>query len=146
MEADASLFTLQVRLEDKFGDFGMIGVVICRPDAEESGLWDIDTWLMSCRVLGRKVEEGMLSKVAAELRRRGATRLIGRYFPTAKNDMVRDHYSRLGFELIDESEEGRMFELRLAGYVVPELPFRVVDSFESPLAIRSDLPEQELSH
>jgi predicted enzyme involved in methoxymalonyl-ACP biosynthesis len=107
----------------------MIGVAICRPDAEENGLWDIDTWLMSCRVLGRKVEEGMLSKVAGALHERGATRLIGRYFPTAKNDMVRDHYGKLGFELIEETAEGRVFALPLAGYVVPDLPFRIVDNY-----------------
>jgi FkbH-like protein len=129
METSGDFFTLQVRLEDKFGDLGMIAVVICHPDAEESGLWDIDTWLMSCRVLGRKVEEGMLFKVVEELRRHGATRLIGRYFPTAKNNMVRDHYGKLGFDLIDEPGEGRVFELRLAEYVVPKLPFRIVDNF-----------------
>jgi FkbH-like protein len=134
METDADLFTLQVRLEDKFGDFGMIGVVICRPDAEESGLWDIDTWLMSCRVLGRKVEEGMLYKIVEELRRRGATRLIGRYFPTAKNNMVRDHYGKLGFDLIEEPAEGRVFELQLSGYVDPQLPFRIVDNFPAEVS------------
>ena len=51
-ENDPEVFTLQVRLADIFGDNGMISVVICRPG--EAGVWEIDTWLMSCRVLGRK--------------------------------------------------------------------------------------------
>lgn len=129
MESDPSLFTLQVRLSDRFGDFGMIGVVICRPAGIE-GVWEIDTWLMSCRVLGRRVEEGMLEKVAAELRRRGAVLLRGRYIPTAKNRMVKDHYSKLGFSLVSEHPDGsRSFESSLAPLVRSDLPFTVVDNF-----------------
>lgn len=127
METDPALVTLQVRLEDRFGDFGMIGVVICRPDRGEDGLWAIDTWLMSCRVLGRRVEEGMFAEVVTELRRRSAKRLLGHYLPTSKNDMVRDHYGRLGFELIEDSTDGRRFLFSLPDFVTPELPFRLVD-------------------
>jgi FkbH-like protein len=129
MESDPSLLTLQVRLEDRFGDFGMIGVIVCRPDSV-AGVWDIDTWLMSCRVLGRRVEEGMLEKVVTELGRRGAARLKARYIPTAKNGMVKDHYGKLGFSLISEDGEGaRSFEFPIVSYVPPDLPFRVIDKF-----------------
>jgi FkbH-like protein len=123
MESDASLFTLQVRLEDKFGDLGMIGVVICRPSGED-GAWDIDTWLMSCRVLGRRVEEAMLAKVAGAARARGAHKLIGHYLPTAKNAMVRDLFGRLGLTLVEDGASGRRYELDLGAYAAPELPFR----------------------
>ncbi len=124
-EDDESIFTLQVRLEDKFGDLGMIGMVICRT-LENEQAWDIDTWLMSCRVLGRGVEQAMLSKVAAEAGRRGVSKLLGQYIPTAKNSMVSDHYQKLGFAQIDGSgEPGTRWALTLADYSQPSLAMRV---------------------
>jgi FkbH-like protein len=91
---------LQFRLVDSFGDNGMICVVVLevRGDTVE-----IDTWLMSCRVLERGVEQAVLNeilRVAAEL---GARSVLGRYVPTERNSMVRDHYQRLGFAPIDRS-------------------------------------------
>jgi len=66
--------------------------------ARDSGLdARIDLWLMSCPVLGRKVEEAILADLAAGARAMGARRLIGEYFPTAKNELVSDLYSPLGF-------------------------------------------------
>jgi FkbH-like protein len=121
--ADSKVFTLQVRLADKFGDLGMIGVVICREGG--AATWEIDTWLMSCRVLGRRVEEAMLARVAAAARERAVTRLIGTYVPTAKNGMVADHYVKLGFRKVDEKDGATRWELDLAGYATPSLPMRV---------------------
>ena len=122
--ADGKLFTLQVRLSDKFGDLGMIGVVICRDG--EPATWEIDTWLMSCRVLGRRVEDAMLACIAAAARERGITRLIGTYVPTAKNAMVADHYAKLGFRQSDKKDGVTRWELDHAGYATPALPMRVV--------------------
>ncbi|HVX35828.1 MAG TPA: haloacid dehalogenase, partial [Hyphomicrobium sp.] len=128
MEADPSVFTLQVRLSDKFGDLGMIGVVICRPDKNDAAAWDIDTWLMSCRVLGRQVEQAMLGKVVAEAARRGVKRVIGTYIPTAKNGMVADHYGKLGFKQAGSTDKGRtVWELSVSGYATQQLPMRVED-------------------
>ena len=93
--ADPNAFGLQFRLLDRFGDNGIIAIVIGR--LEPSGDAAIDTWLMSCRVLGRQVEQAILGVIAAQARSRGAARLVGTYIPTAKNAMVRDHYSGLGF-------------------------------------------------
>jgi FkbH-like protein len=98
------VFTLQVRLTDTIGDNGMISVVICRPT--EPGTWTIDTWLMSCRVLGRCVEEMVLREVAWHAERAGIRRLIGQYRPTDRNMMVREHYAKLGFTRLRETEEG----------------------------------------
>ncbi len=103
-EADPAVFTLQVRLEDAFGDNGMISVIVCRtltPDA-----WEIDTWLMSCRVLGRRVEQAVLRELLEHARTRGVKRIIGRYLPTERNELVRDHFRKLGFELIEEDALG----------------------------------------
>jgi FkbH-like protein len=103
-EADSNTFTLQVRLEDAFGDNGMIGVVICSNASSED--WEIDTWLMSCRVLGRRVEQMVLAEVLSHARARGAKRVIGTYVPTGRNALVQDHYSKLGFEPLDKDESG----------------------------------------
>lgn len=92
---DPRAFGLQLRLLDRFGDNGVIAIVIGR--LREAGDLYIDTWLMSCRVLGRQVEPTTLNLIASEAAKLGATRLIGEYIPTKKNAMVRDHYPRLGF-------------------------------------------------
>jgi FkbH-like protein len=94
-EQRSDAFTLQVRLADRFGDNGMISVIIC---VEKEGEWEIDTWLMSCRVLNRRVEQAVLDVLTASARHRGIQRLVGRYIPTEKNGMVRDHYAKLGFQ------------------------------------------------
>ena len=114
--ADPRAFGLQFRLLDRFGDNGVIGIVIGRMTADDEAL--IDTWLMSCRVLGRGVEEAMLSVVGAATVRRGARRLIGEYRPTSKNGMVRDLFERLGFAARERADDGaRIDYLSLQEYV-----------------------------
>jgi len=66
----------------------------------------IDTWLMSCRVLGRQVEPTTLNLIAQEALKLGARRLVGEYIPTKKNGMVKDHYARLGFTVMKRDEAG----------------------------------------
>jgi FkbH-like protein len=95
--------TLQLRLVDQFGDNGIIGIVIGKPEGD---VMRIDTWLMSCRVLGRQVEEATLNLVVAEAQRLGAATLVGEYRPTKKNGMVRDHYGKLGFECTESRDDG----------------------------------------
>src|SRR3546814_11799849 len=98
MMADPSVVTYAARLADRFGDNGLTSVVIGRRTAAgENPAIEIDTWLMSCRVLGRGVENAMLSVIASQTARSGATRLIGRYRPTPRTAMVRDLFVRLGF-------------------------------------------------
>jgi FkbH-like protein len=103
-ENDPSIFTLQVRLADIFGDNGMISVVICRRD--QISTWEIDTWLMSCRVLGRKVEYMVLREILAHARVAGIHKLYGTYRPTDRNKLVQDHYAKLGFTKVGEGESG----------------------------------------
>jgi FkbH-like protein len=104
VERDPKIFTLQVRLADIFGDNGMISVVICRPAGNET--WEIDTWLMSCRVLGRKVEHMVLRKIVEHARAAGVYKLIGTYRPTERNKLVLDHYAKLGFNKVREEGSG----------------------------------------
>jgi FkbH-like protein len=103
--SDQRALTLQIRLVDQFGDNGIIAIAIGRPEAGGTEI-GIDTWLMSCRVLGRQVEQATLNLIAAEARRLGATRLLGEYRPTAKNGMVCTHYAKLGFTQLDEQAGG----------------------------------------
>ena len=124
-ENDPEVFTLQVRLADIFGDNGMISVVICRPG--ETGAWEIDTWLMSCRVLGRKVEHMVLRELLQNARAAGIGRLVGVYRPTDRNKLVVDHYAKLGFTKIAEEQSGLMrWELLVEGAEPETAPMMVV--------------------
>nr|MEA2799736.1 hypothetical protein [Phenylobacterium sp.] len=135
LEADPSRHAVQVRLVDTFGDNGIISVII----ADRSGdVWEIDTWLMSCRVLGRRVEEAILAHLAAAARAQGAEALVGRYIPSAKNKMVAQHYEKLGFEIIERRPGGTtVYRLALADYAPPNLPMRIDDRALAVLEMQS---------
>jgi FkbH-like protein len=124
-ESDPEVFTLQVRLADIFGDNGMISVVICRPS--EAGVWDVDTWLMSCRVLGRKAEHMVLREILEHARAAGVHKLTGTYRPTDRNQLVHDHYARLGFKKTGEEDSGlTRWELSVNDTAPPSAPMIVV--------------------
>jgi FkbH-like protein len=93
--ADPGCVHLSFRLADRFTDHGLIALTIAfvRDDALE-----IDTWLMSCRVIGRSLENTVLAELCRAASERGATELRGTYIPSAKNGLVSDLYPRLGFE------------------------------------------------
>jgi FkbH-like protein len=130
-ENDPEVFTLQVRLADIFGDNGMISVVICRPG--ESGVWEIDTWLMSCRVLGRKVEHMVLGAMLEHARAAGVHTLAGTYRPTDRNKLVVDHYGRLGFTKVSEAESGlTRWEMQVEGAEPESAPMNVVSQGFTP--------------
>jgi len=129
--ADPNVLALQFRLRDTFGDNGVIAIVIGRltPDGEV----DLETWLMSCRVLGRGVEGACLAVVAAEAKRIGATALLGRYVPTDRNDMVREHYPRLGFVQAAAAPDGEThWRFDLDRPIPDALNIRVVDIQGNP--------------
>jgi FkbH-like protein len=87
----------QARLEDAFGQHGVVGIVIVRKLQED---WEIDTWLMSCRVVARGIEETLMNILMAEARTAGARAITGEYVPTPRNGLVADLYPRLGFSLV----------------------------------------------
>lgn len=93
------------RLEDKFGDNGVVTVVIGRKDIAAKAL-HLDLWLMSCRVLKRDMEYAMLDAMVHACRACGLETMFGYYYPTAKNAMVRDFYETMGFEKTGETKEG----------------------------------------
>lgn len=97
-------------LEDKFGDNGLICVIIMEKSDEKTLF--IDTWFMSCRVLKRGMENFTLNTIVAWAKEHGFERIIGEYIPTVKNGMVRDHYPSLGFSPIAENT----YELDVQAY------------------------------
>ena len=94
---------LSGRLLDKFGDNGIVSVVLGKIDGE---ILHIVLWLMSCRVLKRDMEFAMMDQLAACCLERGLKTIKGYYYPTAKNGMVRDFYARQGFSLESEDRQG----------------------------------------
>ncbi|HHY33906.1 MAG TPA: HAD-IIIC family phosphatase [Firmicutes bacterium] len=100
MAKDPDYRVFWLELEDKFGSNGIVGVAIIRVTASE---WRIDTLLLSCRVMGRTVEDAFVRAIADVAWVQGATALIGEYIPTKRNSVVRGLYQRLGFVQIGES-------------------------------------------
>ena len=90
-----------LRVTDKFGDEGIVGVAIVRKDGD---VWIIDSFLMSCRVIGRKIETVFLAKIIEDAKKNGASLLIGEYIPTGRNNLVKSFYEDHGFKKIHEEE------------------------------------------
>ncbi len=95
--------TLYGKLEDKFGDNGVVSVVIGK---QNKNRLDIDLWIMSCRVLKRDMEYAMMDSLVEQCKIRGIEEIYGYYYPTAKNGMVKEFYGLQGFEKISEDQEG----------------------------------------
>ena len=91
----ADYITMSFQLADKFGDHGLIGLVILKQLEDATAF--IDTWIMSCRVLKRGMEEFIVNQMVRQARQRGVKRLVGEYLPTSKNSMVKNLYGDLGF-------------------------------------------------
>jgi len=98
-----NMISLTGHLKDKFGDNGLISVVIATRRGHQV---EIDLWLMSCRVLKRDMELAMFDAVVTRARLEGSTEVVGKYLPTKKNGMVADLYSHLGFEKIKTFDDG----------------------------------------
>ena len=96
---DEGCVALWLRVSDRYGDNGLVGVAIAAP--QDADTWIIDSFLMSCRVMGRKVETALLSNLSRYVRERGGRTLLGEYIPTAKNNMVYKFYSSHSFRSLD---------------------------------------------
>lgn len=101
--ADSSRVTLYGKLEDKFGDNGVVSVVIGRIEEQ---ICHIELWLMSCRVLKRDMEFAMMDTLVHHLKNHGVKEIRGYYYPTAKNAMVKNFYELQGFVKLSEDAEG----------------------------------------
>jgi len=116
-DADAAPFC--IRLADRLGDNGIIAAVIIRKvDADAV----IDTWIMSCRVLGRRVEDLTVQLIVERAGRLGCRRVVGRYTPTAKNGIVENLYRQHGFSEAGSDGPTRVFRLDVDKYQPRKLP------------------------
>lgn len=103
LAADGNYITLYGKLEDKFGDNGVISVVIGHQMGE---ILHIDLWIMSCRVLKRDMEYAMMDRLVEMAQEADISEIRGYYYPTAKNRMVKEFYSLQGFDKIEEDQQG----------------------------------------
>ncbi len=103
--ADNDHITLYGKLEDRFGDNGVVSIVIGKKDGPNKDELHIILWLMSCRVLKRDMEFAMMDKLVEKAKEAGIKKLIGYYYPTAKNAMVKDFYGLQGFIKISEDDD-----------------------------------------
>ncbi len=112
--ADPARVCLYFRLEDRFGDNGLISTVILELPKNAGEPVFIDTWAMSCRVLARGMEQFIMAEIQARAARIGA-RVVGRYIPTAKNTLVRGLYERLGLRHVSDEGDSTLWELPADG-------------------------------
>jgi FkbH-like protein len=116
MMRDANYIPLYASLRDRFGDHGLISIIIARPVACDSVL-EITDWVMSCRVLARGVEEYLMDAIVQEAVRLKLNCVSGQYIPTVKNAMVKDFFAKFGFQKANESADGITdWQLRVADY------------------------------
>jgi FkbH-like protein len=115
MAADSTCRVYSARVTDRFGDHGLVGVVIIR---EADGDWEIDNLLLSCRVIGRAVEKAILAFIADEARAFGVKQLRGWFLPTKKNVPAKDFYSSHQFQMLGEKEDGALWAANLSNLKV----------------------------
>ena len=129
LETSQDKYCLRISLADRFGDKGMVSLLVFNRMPEE---WSCDTWVMSSRAFGRRVEELALDLVAGAASAAGALRLTGTYLPSTENALVREHFGKLGFTKIsDLSNGGSEWALELSMYRPPVLPISVMKADSS---------------
>lgn len=111
---ESGAVALWLRVADRFGDNGLVGVAIAAP--AELGKWTVDTFLLSCRVIGRQVETVLLSILSSIVRKRGGQVLLGEYIRSPKNGLAAEFYPKHGFEPLDG--DGRLWKWDLLRGVI----------------------------
>lgn len=96
---------MAIRVRDRFGDAGVVGLALIAPETGNSS-WRIDSFLLSCRVIGRGIETAMLAEIATLARQAGMHRIVGEYIPSPKNALCANFYLDHGFSLEGTSVEG----------------------------------------
>ena len=124
--SDGNHIGLYGKLTDRFGDNGLISVVLGHQTGDTL---HIDLWLMSCRVLKRDMETAMLDSLVERARDRKISTVLGYFIPTAKNGMVQDHYEKLGFTLVtkDETTNSTIWSLDITSYKPRSRHIRILE-------------------
>ena len=108
---DTHGWTGAFQLSDRMDSYGLIGVLICRATASDQ--WEVDTWLMSCRALGRQLEKFMFDRMIEAALARGIKRITGIYRVSAKNGLVKELYDQFGFRRVAEDAQCVCYELEV---------------------------------
>jgi FkbH-like protein len=110
-------------LRDKFGNYGLIGVILTTP--QEDTVLVVDSWVLSCRAMGRTVENAMFYHLSSVAKKQGIVQIIGEYIPTQKNAPVKDLFLRLGFKFFEKnkSSNGDMYMYDLNANGLPSNEF-----------------------
>ena len=120
--------TLTIRLKDRLGDNGIVAVVI--GNLTQSDM-TIDSWIMSCRVLGRRVEELTFSMIIQKAQALGCQRIIGHYIESSKNSMVAELFPKLGFEMLGTEGKTRTYTFDVNKFVpYTDIPIEIVEGVE----------------
>ncbi len=122
MQRSEDYICLSGRLADKFADNGLVTVVAGQIIGAKL---HIRLWLMSCRVLKRGMEDAMMNALLDEACKRNIKKIVGYFYPTAKNGMVKDFYLNYNFDLISESDEGRIFEIECSKYKKADIHMKI---------------------
>lgn len=124
--ASKEYIRLYGKLIDKFGDNGVVSVVIGKKNGK---VLNIDLWIMSCRVLKRDMEFAMLDRLVERCKEQNIDTIRGYYYPTAKNNMVRELYKTFGFDKISEDEAGNtVWQLDVSSYNPKNKVIKVEDN------------------
>ncbi len=115
MMADENIIGRYFKLKDRFGDNGLISVVILQKQNEHDLF--IDTWLMSCRVLARGMEDFVQNEIVAIAKKHHCQRILGQYIPTKKNQLVADHYKKFGYIMTEENQGTTLWALDITNDV-----------------------------
>jgi FkbH-like protein len=122
---DKNFIVLSIKVEDKFGDNGITGAALVRKAKDQ---WEIDTFLLSCRVIGRKVEETLLAYIIGKAKKEKAKLLTGEFIPTKKNIPGKDFYKNNNFSFLRKEGEKEFWAYDLKkGYVQPKF-IKVIES------------------
>jgi FkbH-like protein len=111
---DCQVFS--IRVKDRFADNGLVGVAITR---DKEAVCEVDTFLLSCRVIGRSVETALLSYLATRALARGNRELKGWFLPTKKNAPAKEFYSSHGFVMVEQNDKGSLWRLDLSNSSIP---------------------------
>ena len=114
-----------LRLKDKFGDNGTVGLAMAE---FQPGCWRVDTFLMSCRVIGRQVEDALVDRICRDAVEAGCVTLTAEYIPTAKNNLVADFWDKMGFIRGNMDVQRVRYSKRLTDYQSPRFTYLQVES------------------
>jgi FkbH-like protein len=117
LAVNRNAWTGAFRLADRMGDYGLIGVIFSVPGSS-AFQWEIDTWLMSCRVLGRQLENFMFDRLIEAAQEAGVREIIGVYRPTSKNGLVTGLFDQLGFEKLSATEQETRYRITVPSEVI----------------------------